>query len=219
MPGSPARASLSLIVMPEIRGLYAITDPSLTPADRLLNACEAALRGGARLLQYRDKPASPPEREQRALRLRELCERYGALFIVNDDPLLAIRVGAHGVHLGKDDLSIAEARAALGREVIIGATCHGDIERAHAAVQAGADYVAFGRFYPSRTKPQAPPAEPGILSLPLPVPKVAIGGITLDNARPLINAGAAAVAVIHGLFGSDNIEDTARRFAALFQEA
>lgn len=205
--------------MSEIRGLYAVTDPVLTPGDRLFDACEAALRGGARMLQYRDKPASPPEREHRALRLRELCERYGALFIVNDDPGLALRTSAHGVHLGQDDLAIAEARAVVGRNVIIGATCHGDIERAQAAVRAGADYVAFGRFFPSRTKPEAPPASPDVLSRPLPVPKVAIGGITPDNARPLINGGAAAVAVIHGLFGSDNIEDTARRFAGLFQEA
>lgn len=205
--------------MADIHGLYAITSPELTPGDRLFEACEQALKGGARLLQYRDKGAAPAEREARAGHLRDLCERYNALLIINDDPRLAARVSAHGVHLGRDDAAIEEARQTLGPGAIIGVTCHADPQRARDAIAAGADYVAFGRFHPSRTKPSAPPAPIEVLATPLPVPKVAIGGITPDNARPLIDAGASAVAVIHGLFGSNDIEHTARRFARLFQEA
>lgn len=205
--------------MAEIRGLYAVTDPDLTPGERLFDACEQALRGGARLLQYRDKGATAAQRAQRAARLRALCTRYGALFIVNDDPWLAARVGADGVHLGLEDTTLEVARDLLGPDAIIGVTCHADVARARAMANAGADYVAFGRFYPSRSKPTAPPAPLAVLSTPLPVPRVAIGGITPDNARPLIAAGAAAVAVIHGLFGSNDIERTARHFAGLFQEA
>lgn len=202
--------------MAEIRGLYAITDPHLIAAERLEQACAAALRGGARLLQYRDKPASASERHQRASRLARLCRDHGALFLVNDDAQLAADVGAHGVHLGQSDGAVARARDLLGPDAIIGVTCHGRIDLAQAAVAAGADYVAFGRFYPSRTKPEAIAADPAVLSVPLSVPRVAIGGITPDNAPALINAGAAAVAVIHSLFSAADIEAQARLFARLF---
>lgn len=201
-----------------VQGLYAITDPTLIAADQLLTAVTAALAGGARLVQYRDKLASPAERLQRASALRQLCDDHGARLLVNDDLELAIRAGAHGVHLGQSDGDVRVARARLGADAIIGVTCHGDQALADAAAAAGASYVAFGRFFPSHSKPQAPAAPTSVLGHDLPVPKVAIGGITPDNAPQLIRAGASALAVIHALFASDDIEATARRFARLFPE-
>ena len=204
--------------MPEIRGLYAITDPSLTGPDKLLQSCEQALRGGARLLQYRDKHSDAITKFRHAKALRELCARYNALFIVNDEPILAKAVNADGVHIGQSDGGIERARDLLGDDAIIGVSCHGDIALARRMAAEGADYVAFGRFFASHTKPDAQQADPSVLGAELPVPKVAIGGLTPDNAPHLVRAGASALAVIHALFSSDDIEATARRFATLFPE-
>lgn len=205
--------------MADMRGLYAITDPTLIGGERLLPACEQALRGGARLLQYRDKDSDAMTRFRNAQALRELCHQYGALFIVNDEPILANAVKADGVHIGQSDGGVRAARELLGADAIIGVSCHGDARLAQQMANEGASYVAFGRFFPSHTKPQAPGADIAVLTTALPVPKVAIGGITPDNAGQLIDAGADAIAVIHGLFASDDIEATARRFATLFPEA
>lgn len=205
--------------MADIRGLYAVTDPTLIGGERLLPACEQALRGGARLLQYRDKDSDAMTRFRNAQALRELCQQYGALFIVNDEPILANAVKADGVHIGQSDGGVRAARELLGAHAIIGVSCHGDARLAQQMANEGASYVAFGRFFPSYTKPQAPGADIAVLTTALPVPKVAIGGITPDNAGQLIDAGADAIAVIHGLFASDDIEATARRFATLFPEA
>lgn len=203
---------------PTLAGLYAITDPLLLSGDRLLPACEQALRGGARILQYRDKPASPKERLTRGKALRALCLRYGALFIINDDITLAAETGADGVHLGQFDGGIQDAREQLGPQAIIGVTCHGSMTLADLAVKDGADYVAFGRFFPSQTKPHALPASLQVLQHPLSIPKVAIGGVSHDNAPQLVRAGASALAVIHALFASNEIETSARQFATLFPE-
>lgn len=207
---------------PAIHGLYAITDPALIPDRQLLPAAEAALRGGARLLQYRDKTATPAQRRHRASQLQTLCRQYGALFLVNDDPALAADIEADGVHIGQSDGGIARARQRLGPDKIIGVTCHGDLTLAEQAAEAGADYVAFGRFFPSRTKPQAPPADSAILQQArkqLAIPLVAIGGIDAENGSRLLEQGADALAVIHALFSSpapEHVEQAARRLAALF---
>ncbi len=207
---------------PAIHGLYAITDPALIPDRQLLPAAEAALRGGARLLQYRDKTATPAQRRHRASQLQTLCRQYGALFLVNDDPALAADIEADGVHIGQSDGGIARARQRLGPDKIIGVTCHGDLTLAEQAAEGGADYVAFGRFFPSRTKPQAPPADSAILQQArkrLAIPLVAIGGIDAENGGRLLEQGADALAVIHALFSSpapEHVEQAARRLAALF---
>ena len=207
---------------PAIHGLYAITDPALIPDRQLLPAAEAALRGGARLLQYRDKTATPAQRRHRASQLQTLCRQYGALFLVNDDPALAAEIEADGVHIGQSDGGIARARQRLGPDKIIGVTCHGDLTLAEQAAEGGADYVAFGRFFPSRTKPQAPPADSAILQQArkqLAIPLVAIGGIDAENGGRLLEQGADALAVIHALFSSpapEHVEQAARRLAALF---
>lgn len=203
-----------------ICGLYAITDPVLLPDEtRLRQGVQAALAGGARIVQYRNKAADAAVRLREATALAMLCREAGALFLVNDDAALALASGAHGVHLGQRDGALPDARALLGDDAVIGQTCHASLELALAAQQAGASYVAFGRFFPSRTKPQASPA--GISLLPrareaLHIPVVAIGGVTVDNASVLIDAGADAIAVIHDLFSADDITRRAREFSDLF---
>ncbi|MED5610653.1 MULTISPECIES: thiamine phosphate synthase [Pseudomonas] len=206
----------------KLRGLYAITDSKLLADGRLLPYVEAALRGGARLLQYRDKSSDESRRLREAEALRELCERHGATLIVNDDAELAARLGV-SVHLGQTDGSLAAARALLGRQAIIGATCHGSLQLAELAVAEGADYVAFGRFFQSLTKPGASEASPELLEQARArfanVPLVAIGGVTLENAPDLIGRGADLLAVINALFAADTpaeVERRARAFAALF---
>lgn len=202
-----------------LTGLYAITDSQLTPGDTLLPAVEAALRGGARVIQYRDKGSDSARRAQEAAALNALCNTYGALLIVNDDVELAASAGADGVHLGRDDPQLAAARRRLGSGAIIGVSCYNQLTRAQAAAEQGADYAAFGRFFPSRTKPDAVAATPELLRAArrtLDLPLVAIGGITPENGGLLIEAGADMLAVIHGVFGQPDIETAARRFAALF---
>lgn len=204
---------------PALRGLYAITDPVLTPPPSLLAQVEAALRGGARIIQLRDKSVDATQRLALARPLRELTRHHEALLIINDDVEVCLQVGADGVHLGQEDTALASARQRLGPDFIIGATCHGSVELARQALDQGADYVAFGRFFPSRTKPDAPPAslaEVGAFIRDCPVPAVAIGGITLNNAAPLIEAGFAMVAVVNDVFGHPDIEGQCRRFSALF---
>ncbi|WP_428310895.1 thiamine phosphate synthase [Hydrocarboniphaga sp.] len=205
----------------ELRGLYAITSQAVCDSPSRLEAgVAAAIAGGARLIQYRDKLGDAATRLANAQPLRQRCRDAGVLFIVNDDMQLAAAVEADGVHLGKSDGSIAAARARLGDGVLIGVSCSGDLARARAAQQQGADYVAFGRFYDSQTKPDAPPASIEVLRearAQLHLPIVAIGGITPDNAAPLLAAGADMIAAVDGVFGAADIEAAAQRYAALFQ--
>lgn len=207
-----------------LRGLYAITDSHLLADGKLLPYTEAALKGGARLLQYRDKSSVTALRLREAEALRDLCARYGADLIINDDAELAARLGV-GLHLGQGDGSLAAARALLGPQAIIGATCHASLELADQAVRDGASYVAFGRFFDSQTKPGAPAATPELLSHAqqrLPVPITAIGGITLERTPSLIASGTSLVAVIHALFSAPSateVEQRARAFSALFATA
>ncbi len=157
----------------------------------------------------------------RSPRWRCFADSDGIPLIVNDDVELAAAVGAAGVHLGRDDAALQAARTRLGAEAIIGISCYNDLQRARQAAQAGADYVAFGRFYPSHSKPQAVLAEPALLSqatTELALPVVAIGGITPANGRALLAAGASMLAAIHGVFGQPDITAAARRYADLFME-
>ncbi|PXV59260.1 thiamine-phosphate diphosphorylase [Dyella jiangningensis] len=197
------------------QGLYVITDG---PRPNLLEAVAQALAGGARLLQYRDKTTDHPRRFDEARALRALCAARGVPLIVNDDVELARAAGAAGVHLGEDDSDIAAARAVLGPDAIIGVSCYDSLERARELVAAGADYVAFGAFFPSPTKPHARRASFDLLrqSAALGVPRVAIGGITPDNGGSLIDAGADYLAVISAVFGDPDVRGAAERFAQLF---
>jgi len=203
-----------------LRGLYAITDSQLL-AGRFLSHVEAALEGGVRLLQYRDKSDDAARRLREAEGLMKLCERYGTQLLINDDAELAARLGV-GVHLGQTDGPLTPARALLGRQAIIGSTCHASLELAAQAASEGASYVAFGRFFNSVTKPGAPAANVELLQqarAQVRLPIAVIGGITLDNAAPLVAHGADLLAVIHGLFGADSAQEVTRRaraFNALF---
>jgi thiamine-phosphate pyrophosphorylase len=208
--------------MQPLRGLYAITPEALCRAPaQLEHAVAAALTGGATLVQYRDKAGDPMTRPALAARLLALCRAHGARLIINDDVDLAAAVGADGVHLGVRDLPLGEARRRLGANAIIGTSCANRLERALAAQEAGASYVAFGRFFPSRTKPDAPQADVGLLHEArrrIQVPICAIGGITPALAPPLIAAGADLIAAVEGIFGDPDVETAARAYARLFAE-
>ena len=202
-----------------IRGLYAVT-PETSDDDWLCARVDAVLAGGARMIQYRGKRADARTRQQQAGRLLELCRKHEALLIVNDDVGLARELGADGVHLGREDMPPAAARAALGEGALIGVSCYDSLARGRAAQADGADYVAFGSFFPSAVKPDAVRAPLELLraaSAFLDLPVVAIGGITPENARGLIEAGADALAVISGLFQVPDSRAAAQTLAALFQ--
>ncbi|HET9679735.1 MAG TPA: thiamine phosphate synthase [Gammaproteobacteria bacterium] len=203
----------------KLQGLYAITDTALIGGDKLLPAVAAALWGGARLVQYRDKTASQATRLQEANNLRALCHEHEARLIINDDIALAKASGADGVHLGQDDATVEQARCLLGRNAIIGVSCYNDFTLAQTANQEGADYIAFGSFFASNIKPGAPRAHTQLLvraKQELSLPVCAIGGITPANGEDLVNAGADMLAVIHGLFNALDIEQAAQHYAALF---
>lgn len=205
---------------PRIAGLYAIADSAYLPAAGFVPAARAALAGGARIIQYRDKQNSAEQRATIARALNDLCREHGVPLLINDDVGLAAASGSAGVHIGRDDPDIAAARAVLGPAALIGVSCYNQLERARQAEAAGADYVAFGRFFPSRTKPQAVPATPDLLRaarIALKIPIVAIGGITPENGGPLIAAGADALAVIEGVFGQSDVRAAAERYARLFE--
>ena len=200
-------------------GLYAITDSHLIPAASLTDRVAAAIRGGAAVIQYRDKSSDHEQRRQQAAALALLCRNHDVPLIVNDDVELAACVGASGVHLGKNDGSVQAARKVLGANALIGVSCYNLPERAVEAASEGADYVAFGRFFPSHSKPDAVTADPEMLRQVcqyLHVPVVAIGGITPENGQPLITAGAQLLAAIHGVFGQADVQAAARRYADLF---
>jgi thiamine-phosphate pyrophosphorylase len=200
------------------RGLYAITDDALL-AHRLLPAVQAALSGGCRWVQYRSKCTDAQQRHREAAQLVKLCRAHNASLLINDDVALAKTVGADGVHLGQDDMSLTEARRVLGSHAIIGITCHNSLALAQTAQQDGANYVAFGRFFSSSTKQSAPPADLSVLraaKAQLAIPVVAIGGITLDNAPSVLQEGADLLAVVGDLFSAQNITARAQAYAALF---
>lgn len=205
--------------MNQKQGVYVITDSVLLQG-RLVASVEAAVQGGAQIVQYRDKSNNPQQRLTEAQQLKQLCQHYNVPLIINDDIELAVQLEV-GVHLGQQDGSIAVARQRLGKEAIIGATCHNSRTFAQQAAQEGASYLAFGAFYPSSTKPLAQAAELHTLTQAkqlFNLPIVAIGGITLDNAAPVIAAGADYVAVISDIFALpvEKISQRTQSFSQLF---
>jgi len=205
---------------PRLRGVYAITDPDLLRGDQLLARCRDALSGGVSILQYRNKLADESTRQYELEALRRLCQEWKVPLLVNDDVALCQSVGADGVHLGQSDTTIAEARERLGPQAIIGASCHASVAHAQHAREQGASYVAVGRFFPSQTKPTAPPAtleNLAAIRAAVDLPIVAIGGVNADNGASLISAGADMLAVIHYLFSTPAVAERARRLHTLFQ--
>jgi thiamine-phosphate pyrophosphorylase len=200
-------------------GVYALT-PETVDTERLLKQVESALAGGVAAVQYRDKSDDVARRHEQASELVALCRRFGVPLIVNDDLRLADLADADGVHLGRDDGSLREARIILGKGKFIGASCYQSLDLALAAQAAGADYVAFGSFFASPTKPDAPRASLGLLREAAPiiqVPLVAIGGITPSNAPPLLDAGADSLAVLSAVFDAPDIRAAARALNQLFE--
>lgn len=199
------------------RGIYAITQPYDKSIAKVLAEVEAALKGGVAVVQYRDK--NPTDPVTLAKELLSLCHAYRVPLLINDSVELALAVGADGVHLGKDDGDIADARQRLGDDAIIGVSCYNDLAKALAAVDQGVNYVAFGRFFPSGSKPLAAPADINTLSAAkkiIAVPIVAIGGILPENGAQLLTAGADVLAVIGGLFDGEP-EIAASAYQRLFQ--
>jgi len=193
----------------KLYGLYAITPcssiQSLTTPE-LLTKIQSAIEGGARIVQYREKQLPEDTRREQAHGIKTLCERYNVCFLVNDDVAIASQVGAHGVHLGQGDISLTDARETLGASAIIGISCYNQLDLALRAQQQGADYVAFGRFFSSQTKPSAVQADIDLLiraKSELSIPIACIGGITAENAKLLVSAGADMLAVINAVFGAE----------------
>jgi thiamine-phosphate pyrophosphorylase len=202
-----------------IAGLYAVT-PDVSDTATLLHMTRQALEGGAQLVQYRNKPADAQLRREQAALLADLCREAAAPFIINDHPDLAAELDADGVHLGKQDVSIAEARQQLGEGKIIGVSCYNELEQALEAEEQGADYIAFGAFFVSGTKPGAVAANLDLLQRAkrtLHIPIVAIGGINLTNAVELVRHGADALAVVNGVFAAQNVRYAAEQISRLFQ--
>lgn len=205
----------------KIHGLYAIT-PDEANTDLLLAKVEAALQGGISVLQYRNKQASEQLQTQQASAIFPLCKQYQVPLIINDSVELCLALNADGVHIGADDGNIAEVRAKLGANKILGASCYNRFDLALSAQQAGASYVAFGACFASSTKPHAPVASLDLFKqakAQLKIPAVAIGGITLENANLAIAAGANAIAVINAIFNADDIKAQTEKFKLLFQKS
>jgi len=206
-----------MITLPT-RGLYAITKPDNKTTDALLNEVAAAIRGGAVIVQYRDK--NPIDAVVTAAKLLELCRQHAVPLIINDNIELAANIGADGVHLGQTDGNIALAKQRLSKDAIIGVSCYNSLELAITAETEGANYVAFGRFFPSTSKPLAAPAQLQTLhkaKAKLNIPIVAIGGILPENGQSLLKAGADMLAVIGGLFDHAP-EQSARAYQRLFEQ-
>ncbi|WP_251476809.1 thiamine phosphate synthase [Stenotrophomonas lactitubi] len=202
---------------PTPRGVYLIT-PDEPDTARLLARTAPLLAAGATWLQYRNKTASDALRREQATALQALCAAHGVPLIVNDDPALAHAIGAAGVHLGGTDGDIGAARALLGPDAIIGASCYDQLANAERAVAAGASYVAFGAFFPTTTKVTSSRAHTDLLrqSAALGVPRVAIGGLSPDNIGPIIDAGADLLAVVSGIYAAQDPVATQRAYLARF---
>lgn len=202
-----------------LKGLYAITDENLIPEKHFNQIVESALQGGAKIIQYRDKSNDQEKRLHQATILQSLCQKYKSLCIINDDIELAKEINADGVHLGKDDNSIAEARKVLGNDAIIGVSCYNDLNLAVDAERNSADYVAFGAIFPSPTKPNAAVADLDIISnakSKLTIPICVIGGITEINIHQVVEHGSDMAAVISSLFSVNDTKDTAATFSSHF---
>ncbi|WP_041959879.1 thiamine phosphate synthase [Sulfurospirillum arsenophilum] len=200
-----------------LKGLYVLTDATLTPTESMLEQVERVLKSGVNVIQYRDKYATDEEAEKQCIRLQALCDVYEAVFIIDDRLEIAYRINADGLHVGEDDVSYEEARALLGEDKIIGVSCYGNIERAQKYASLGADYVAFGSFFPSPTKPHAKVVDPEVLKVAkekLNVPICAIGGINEENIELLSRYDIAMYSLISAVYKDDAIEENLEKLYA-----
>ena len=207
--------------MKALKGLYIVT-PDWDDTDQLVQATDLALQGGAVLVQYRHKTADAALRSEQATALLQVCRRHGVPFIINDHLELCLALDADGIHVGGTDASVAQVRAAVGPDKIVGASCYGTLQLARDAQAAGASYVAFGGFYPSRVKKYDFKTAPEIVAqskAEIGLPVVVIGGMTVENCTPLITQGADLVAAISSVYMQENVSEAARGFAALYPQA
>jgi thiamine-phosphate pyrophosphorylase len=205
----------------QLHGLYVITDQQLMPVERFCQMAEAALSAGARLIQYRDKSRDTGKRLKQARELRRLCNQYNALLIINDDIELTIKSEADGVHIGKDDAPLGDVRKQLGAGYIIGVSCYNDNAQAQRAVESGADYIAFGSFFGSQIKPDAPRASAQLITQVKSThstPVCCIGGINRDNCGELISQGADMLAVISDVFAAADDNEIKQRCEQFIQQ-
>lgn len=203
-----------------MKGLYIVT-PDWDETDKMLGATEAALQGGVTLVQYRHKTASAELRKEQATKLLALCRKYERPLVINDFVDLCMEIGADGIHVGGTDAPVAQVRAVIGQDKILGASCYGSLELAQKAHEAGASYIAFGGFYPSRVKRYEVSTPVDIITRAkqqLPVPVVVIGGMTQQNSVPLIKAGADMVAAISSVYMTDDPQAAAQKFVDLFKQ-
>jgi thiamine-phosphate pyrophosphorylase len=206
--------------MHKLAGLYLVT-PDWDDTEQLIKVTQQGLMGGAAIVQYRHKFAIPALREEQASALQDLCRQFNVPFIINDHIDLCLRLDADGVHVGGTDVSVTLARKLVGADKIVGASCYGDLALAHSAFFAGADYIAFGGFYPSRVKKYPVTTSMDIVSnacADIPLPSVVIGGMNVDNCQPLIAAGAHMVAAISSVYLAVDPQAAARAFVQLFDE-
>lgn len=204
--------------MQELKGLYVIADTACIGVDDIVSKTEEVLSAGVKIIQYRDKVSTPKDRQKIAKSLRTLTQDHKSILLINDDAPLAASINADGVHLGKDDVSIQNARKILGKHKIIGASCYASYTNAQPAIQASADYIAFGSFFPSPTKPNAPRAKFELLQQAKRdhnIPVCAIGGITPDNATSVIAAGADMIAVISAVFNASSPKLAVQEYLSL----
>lgn len=203
-----------------LKGLYVITDSILIPKDKFFEIVELAIKGGASVLQLRDKESSANEIVETGKRLLKITKKYGIPLIINDLPELAKRIGADGVHLGENDPDISYSKGILGENSIVGVSCYGDIERGLHAEKSGADYLAFGTPYSTPTKPGRKPtpfetlveAKKRIKTVPI----FSIGGIYPENAKDVLATGVDGIAAITSIFKSGDPEENARKLASFF---
>lgn len=202
-----------------MKGLYVITDEKLTPYDRMLDMVQQALEGGAKIVQLRDKNNTDEFLFDYGLKLKELCHRYGAYFIVNDRVELALKLDADGVHVGEEDENIEKVMEMM-KGKIVGVSCYGSVERAKQMQELGATYVAFGSFYFSPTKPKSKIVPKEIIpqaKKELSIPVCVIGGLTVERAKELVEMGADLVAVINDIWTAPDIKQRASEYRALFE--
>jgi len=200
-------------------GVYWLTPSGISDTRKLVSLAGEVLNGGVCMVQYREKSLTNKKRYDQALQLKKICAAYNVPFIVNDCLELAQSINADGVHIGKEDSSLELARSALGEKKIIGVSCYNDLDKAKKIVRNGADYIALGRFHPSKTKPNAPTCSLEILknaANKISIPIIAIGGINLDNAPNLIRHGATHIAIIDAISKAKCSYLATKRLSKLF---
>lgn len=211
---------MSNIKMPG-KGLYVITEHEQLGFTEVLSRTELILQSGIVALQYRNKFADTRQKLFEARQLQSLCKRYATLFVINDDVELAIELQSDGIHIGREDPGCMTTRSRVGKNMLVGVSCYNDLNLAEAACSCGADYIAFGAMFPTSSKANTSKASPDIIKTAKQrynLPVVAIGGITPENCRPVLKAGADMLAVISSVYLATDPPSVVNHFNQLINE-